>query len=75
MPKKAAKKAPAKKTASKKAAPKKSESALNKKYLHSETEDFYAAHPNVKPLLILFMLLAAAVFIYLLKMRSALAMM
>lgn len=71
----AAKKSAPKKAPAKKSAPAKSESALNKRYLHSETEDFYARHPNIKPLLILFMLVATAVFIYLVKMRMALAMM
>ena len=67
------KKAAAKKTTKKpvkKAAPVK-ESGLNKRYLHAETEEFYASHPNVKPLLILFLLIATAVFIYLVKIRMA----
>lgn len=82
MPKKAVKKsvkkAPAKKAASrpaKKSVSAKRESVLTKRYLHSETEDFYSRHPNVKPLLILFLLIATAVFIYLVKLRLAMAVM
>jgi len=69
-PKKVAKKKVTKKAPAKKAAPAK-QSLLQKKYLHTETEEFYAAHPNVKPLLILFLLIATAVFIYLVKIRMA----
>jgi hypothetical protein len=78
MPKKVVKKSTkkvTKKVAVKKSASSKKESLLTKRYLHAETEDFYAKHPNVKPLLILFMLIATAVFIYLIKLRMALASM
>ena len=52
-----------------KAAPRKAEHPLTKRYLHNEQEEFYAKHPNVKPLLVLFMLVAAAAFIYIIQVR------
>lgn len=74
-----AKKAPVRKVSrsvpARKAAASMNESALTKRYLHSETEDFYAQHPNVKPLLVLFMLIAISAFIYLIKVRYAVVMM
>ena len=69
-PKKVIKKKVTKKAPVKKAAPAQ-ESLLQKKYLHTETEEFYVAHPNAKSLLILFLLIATAAFIYLVKVRMA----
>jgi hypothetical protein len=78
MPKKTAKKStkPAKKAAPVKKSTKPaakpaatSESALTKKHYHKEQEDFYAAHPNAKPLLVLFMLIAIAAFIYIIQVK------
>ncbi len=57
------KKAPAKKVAAKKSVVK-----------QSELDVFYAKHPNIKPLLILLLLVSAAVLIYLFKLQSELAM-
>ena len=57
------KRTPAKKVVVKKAAVK-----------QSELDAFYAKHPNIKPLLILLILISAAVLVYLLKMQSELAM-
>lgn len=81
MPKKTAKKSKStKSTKSTKSSVKKSTTAtkattphpLHKKYLHTEQEDFFAQNPSAKPLLIIFMLLAVAAFIYIIQVQGLL---
>lgn len=70
---KPAKKTTATKTAQpaakKSTAPAAKEHPMTKKHLHNETQEFYAAHPNAKPLIIIFILLSVTVLIYLMQVR------
>lgn len=75
---KTAKSTKSKKTATKKKAAIKTTPApksvhpLNKKYLHKEQEDFFASNPSAKPLIIIFLLLAIAAFIYIIQVQGLL---
>lgn len=62
----------ASKSSTKTSAPKKEEHPLHKKHLHNEQEEFFAKNPNAKPLILIFILLSVAAFLYIIQVQGLL---